>query len=645
MGAVEIMAPVIFSPGKQTVTAYQRKDSTTTEQISRLMNSSEYTKWIESKWEIGARTLPLKNSALLLLLVFSAIACGFVSFPRSINKQPAVQPSSILVASSTAQQQELHHIPSPPLDILSLIYSSDISIVEENSSLQLQLAQKANKLDSAVSLIKQQATALEKQKQQLAAVPPPAPPQQQEDPKLSHLLWKELGRVSFNNPTAAAVFASLLLLLVLAAPWLSYVDAFNALKASQSSEQEALKEAESLAFAKDTAEQSINMLEKELQRVLQQLGEAQRMQNSRKGVTGFSPALAVASSKGMNPDLHSAASSPRIQAATSTNFTDFESMRGGGERAARQQQQEEEDGAVDLNDNEDTSLPPSPGAGNSANSLLPLPPISSSTGFVEKYLKDRNAVAVEEKQLKEWLELEEGLPKLHKWLENAEQELQKMRSEVANREEHCKDLMSELADANTRLTHNDNEAKQREHSLRQQNLALIQQVQTLTEALEEMQSRLSGSELALATATATQNAAAAAAGKFSTSPSRSPLSPHVESFRKEIKSTQERLARSRSVRDEAILDLVKAQILPATAAATAATLCSKGEEESIVDKENAPAAAVVSPITKPSSGAAWNVAGLFRDLGMGKSGAEERSAKEGLAKLSEIVEEEKTGRK
>jgi len=637
--SVEIMAPVVFSPGKQTVNEYhRRKDSTTTEQLTRLLKSSEYTKWIESKWEIGARTLPLKNSALLLLLVFSAIVCGFVSFPRDINKQPAVHPSSLLVASSTPvapqQQQQPHHIPSPPLDILSLIYSSDISIVKENTSLQTQLGQKAYELDTSFSLIRQQATALEKQQQQLAAAAaaaaalPPAP-QQQEDPKLSHLLWKELDSVSFKNPKAAAAFASMLLLLILAAPWLSYVNAVKALKASQSSEQEALKEAESLAFAKDTAEQSINMLEKELQRVLQQLGEAQRMQNSCKAVNGFSPALAaVASSKTINPDPHSAASSPRIQAATSTKFDDFQSMRGGGdgERAGRQQQQEE-DGAVDLNDNEDTSLPHSPGAENSANSLLSPPP-PSSTGFVEKYLKDRNAIAVEEKQLKEWLELEEGLPKLHKWLENAEQELQRMQKEVANREQHCKVLMSQLADANIRLTHNDNEAKQSEHSLRQQNLALIQQVQTLTEALEEMQNRLSESELTLATATATQNAAA---GKYSTSPSRSPLSPHVESFRKEIKSTQERLARSRSVRDEAILDLVKAQIIPATAAA--------------VDKENTPAAAaavVVSPLTKPSpSGAAWNVAGLFRDLGKGMGDMAEIPVKEGLARLNEIVEEEK----
>jgi len=636
------MAPVVFSPGKQTVNEYQqRKDSTTTEQLTRLLKSSEYTKWIESKWEIGARTLPLKNSALLLLLVFSAIVCGFVSFPRDVNKQPAVHPSSLFVASSTPvapqQQQQPHHIPSPPLDILSLIYSSDISIVEENTSLQAQLGQKAYELDTSFSLIRQQATALEKQQQQLsaaaaaaAAALPPAP-QLQEDPKLSHLLWKELDSVSFKNPKSAAAFASMLLLLILAAaPWLSYVNAVTALKASQSSEQEALKEAESLAFAKDTAEQSINMLEKELQRVLQQLGEAQRMQNSRKALNGLSPALAaVASSKAMNRDPHSAASSPRIQAATSTKFDDFQSMRGGGdgERAARQQQQQqEEDGAVDLNDNEDTSLPHSPGAENSANSLLSPPP-PSSTSFVEKYLKERNAIAVEEKQLKGWLELEEGLPKLHKWLENAEQELQRMQKEVANREQHCKVLMSQLADANTRLAHNDNEAKQSEHSLRQQNLALIQQVQTLTEALEEMQNRLSESELTLATATATQNAAA---GKYSTSPSRSPLSPHVEMFRKEIKSTQERLARSRSVRDEAILDLVKAQIIPATAATA--------------DKENTPAAAaVVSPLTKPSpSGAAWNVAGLFRDLGKGKGDMAEIPVKEGLAKLNEIVEEEKS---
>lgn len=153
-----------------------------------------------------------------------------------------------------------------------------------------------------------------------------------------------------------------------------------AAKAEAASLNEEMRE---LAFEKDTAEQSVAILEMELQRKVKQLAEAQAQHQ----VSTPTP------------------TSPRIRAI----------------KAAPTPQP--------------SRIPTSPGS-----DALPPPPRQ----LVELWLQQRNAIAVENDQIQTWLELEETCERLQDEVERLRTEIEGRDADCSELTEHVHELVEEL---------------------------------------------------------------------------------------------------------------------------------------------------------------------------------------------------------
>lgn len=239
---------------------------------------------------------------------------------------------------------------------------------------------------------------------------------------------------------------------LLAFVWQSKEKLVAQLELAIAAARQAKQVAQTMAFDKETAEQSVLLLEQELQRLLKQLGDARTT-----GHGGFSPATLIAAS---NKQLSKQGTpSPRIPA-----------LHGHG--------------------NEGSTTPPdSPMPAlrdeDSMSAMAPPPTVA-----VERYLRERNAIAIEETQLKEWLTLEGDVPKLKGLVDAAEDQLEATQTELREKEEQVKLLTHKVAEVEERLASTEMEGARREAELGRHNLALVDQVQTLSKALENLQSKL-----------------------------------------------------------------------------------------------------------------------------------------------------------
>lgn len=330
----------------------KRRDQTTKEELEKLKSTPEFKKLAKTKG--GVNSMNTKQLSLPVIFVVAVTILLVATLLRKVSLNEnlsSVQPTTADRLESSEIQQ--------PTNTVDLEYSViELTSHLKSTEIELYAAQKE---------IRDLMKALEFERNQSVHTSCPVPVLRNPDAAASttvddNLQWILFGAAGFIVSAGASIFITK-----------RRVSTENTTLRSENLDLASqLKE---LAFEKDMAEQSISILESELQRKMRQLAEAQSQYKK--------PATPVQSAGPEN-----ASGSPRIRAVQNQKAAVSPTQLSLRTVGITENTPLAHNGAMQHPQRTPDSLPPPP------------------RQLVERFLEERGAIAIEEEQVQAWLEME-----------------------------------------------------------------------------------------------------------------------------------------------------------------------------------------------------------------------------------------------
>lgn len=406
------MAPAFKSERPLTRSQYaKRRDQTTKEELAKLKSTPEFKTFAKTKG-----ILQVENTLNTKQLSLSAIFAIVVTIVLASTLPGKVSPNDItsFVQPTTADRPVESYEVQPPTNTVDLEYSViELTSHLKSTETELYETQKENK-----DLVK----ALEFERNQALHTSCPAPVLTTSEANASdtfrnNLQWIILGPIGLIVSVIASIF-------------ITKRRISSEITTLRSENLDLVSQLKELAFEKDMSEQSISILESELQRKMSQLAEAQSQYKK--------PATPVQSSGPENET-----GSPRIRAIQNQKAAVLPTHVSPLSK-----------GTVGIAANASLAHNGMQHPHRTPDSLPPPP-----RQLVERFLEERGAIAIEEEQVHAWLEMESLFGQLQR-------EVTRLRADVEGRDGESEEQKRRIEELNQALAEQKKAAKMAKDALK-----------------------------------------------------------------------------------------------------------------------------------------------------------------------------------